>query len=156
MGNCFTAKGVDDCVRMSNGATSVFCDVMALAGSPVAATPWQQRLILHFCDSERVGLGTSGFDLAELPWTRGWSAEKDFFLRVIDLAAARYGWDELHYEPHVDEPLSAYRKMLVAFTPSPAAKSMGDWTEPPEAYEVDLCARHAVFRGEYGCRLCDG
>jgi hypothetical protein len=142
---------------MANGTTSVFCDVLALAGSPVAATPWQQRLILHFCDSERVSTGTSGFDLAELPWTRELSLEKDFFLRVIDLAAARYGWDRLHYDPDaVGDHLRAYRGMLVAFTPSPAVGSpMGDWTAPPPTYEVELCARHGVFPGEYGCRLCD-
>lgn len=142
---------------MANGATSVFCDLLALAGSSTAITPWQQWLILHFCDSERVSTGISGFDLAELPWTREWPAAKDFFLGVVDLAAARYGWDRLHYDPHaVDEHLRAYRRMLLAFTPSAAAGSaIGDWTVPPQPYEVDLCTRHTVFRGEYGCRLCD-
>lgn len=42
---------------MSNAGTDVFCDVLALAGSAPARTPWQQNLILHFCDTERHGHG---------------------------------------------------------------------------------------------------
>lgn len=142
---------------MANGTTAVFCDVLALAGSPVAATAWQRQLILHFCDADRVGAGVSGFDLADLPWTRRWPAEQGFFLRVIDRAAARSGWDRLHYDPAaVGEYLLAYREMLVAFAPGATGESpIGDWTEHPRAYEVDLCPRHETFRGYHGCRLCD-
>lgn len=144
-------------MRMANGMTSVFCDVLSLAGSSVAATAWQRQLTLHFCDSERVGAGISGFDLAELPWTDRWPAEKGFFLHVIGLAATRSGWDRLHYDPVLaDEYLLAYREMLVAFDPRAVSESpLGDWTEHPRAYEVDLCPRHQVFRGYHGCRLCD-
>jgi len=144
-------------VDMSNAATDVFFDVLALAGSAVAATSWQRHLTLCFCDGERVSRGASGFDLADVPWTGDRAVEKDFFLRMVDLAAARHGWDRLHYDPpHVRAHLLAYRRMLLAFTPQPVAGSwMGDWTAPPKPHEIDLCGRHGVFRGEYECRLCD-
>jgi hypothetical protein len=46
--------------------------------------------------------------------------------------------------------------MLAAFTPRPVTGSpVGDWTVPPKPHEVEVCARHGVFRGEYECRLCD-
>lgn len=156
MSNCFTAQGVDRSVGMTNGATNVFCDVVALAGSSVAGTAWQRQLVVHFCDLDRVGIGMAGFDLADLPWTRQWPAEKEFFLHVIDRAAGRHGWERLRYEPNVDAYLSAYRGMLVDFVPRPTAESpLGDWTVDPEESQVDLCRRHEVFRGWHGCRLCD-
>jgi hypothetical protein len=157
VGNTFTAHGVDESVRMSNGSTSVFFDVLALAGSAVAGSPWQQRLTLYFCDAERYGSGISGFDLAKLPWTAECGEEKDFFGQTLDRAIARHGWDKLHYDPpHVRGHLLAYRGMLAAFTPRPVTGSrMGDWTVPPKPYEVQVCARHGIFRGEYECRLCD-
>lgn len=45
----------------------VFFDVLALAGSALAVSPWQQQLTLYFCDSERHSYGFSGFDLADIP-----------------------------------------------------------------------------------------
>lgn len=155
--NSFTARGVDGDVRMSNGATDVFFDVLSLAGSAQATTPWQQQLTLHFRDSGRMERGFSEFDLADLPWTQAWPAEKDFFLRVIDLAGARHGWDKLHYDPpYARNSLLAYRAMLAAFTPGPVTGSdMGDWTVRPTTHQIDPCPRHGIFRGEYDCRLCD-
>jgi hypothetical protein len=156
VGNLFTARAVTGQVRMSNGRTSAFFDVMALAGSVLAHTSWQQHLVLYFCDSERVGYGISGFDLADVPWTRECQDEHGFFLQVIDLAARRHGWDKLHYEPSIDDTLRAYRAMLAAFAPEPAdGASMGDWAAPVEPHKIELCTRHGAFRGELECRLCD-
>lgn len=157
MGNVFTARGVDARVSMSNGTTAVFCDVLALAGSATAGTPWQKRLILHFCDSERHGSGVSGIDLLDLPWTRHHRAEQDFFLHVLDRAAARHGWERLHYDPPlVRDVLLDFRRMLESSAPRAVTGSWtGDWTSPPRAHEVDRCVRHLVFPGRYGCRLCD-
>lgn len=157
MSNCFTASGVDESVQMSNGLTSVLCDVVALAGSSVAVSPWEQRLVLLFCDSERVSTGLSGFDLAEVPWTGEWVGEQAFFVRIMDLAVGRYGWDRLCYDPGaVGSSLLAYRRMVAAFRPAPVSGSwLGDWGAAPSSDDVLLCARHGVFEGAFGCRLCD-
>src|ERR1700722_4259840 len=109
-------------VRMSNGSTDVFFDVLTLAGCDVARTAWEQNLVLYFADGHRTGMGASGFDLAELPWTANWPAEKQFFLQLIDTAAGRHGWDWLAYDPpFVAAQLAAYRDMLARFTPIPSA-----------------------------------
>ena len=122
MGNTFTA-GNDGHVSLSNGATRVFFDVLALVGSSVAVTRWQQEFVLH----------------------------------VLDRALDRHGWERLHYAPvGVRDHLLAFRPMLARFTPRPTSGSpRGDWTVSPPVHGVDRCARHHVFRGEYGCRLCD-
>jgi hypothetical protein len=157
VGNVFTARGVDAHLRLSNGATRVLFDVLALAGSAAAATPWQQWFTLHFCDCERQSSGSSGFDLDEVPWTADHAVEKAFVQHVLDLGLRRYGWERLHYDPPlVRDALLDLRLMLAAFAPEPVAGSwMGDWTAAPRPPVVDRCARHGVFRGELECRLCD-
>lgn len=128
MGNLVTARGTDGRVSLSNGATAVLCDLVALAGSAASVTPWEQRLTLHFCDAERLGRGTSGFDLHDLPWTRDHRAEQDFFLRTLDRAAAGYGRDRLHYDPSaVRAPLLDLRSLLAGCMPRSVTGSwMGD------------------------------
>lgn len=98
MGNRFTARGSSaerDELKLSNGGT----DTRFQAGCDLAKTAWEQNLVLYFADGHRLGMGTSGFDLGDLPWTANWPAEKAFFLRVVDTAASRYGWDRLRYDP---------------------------------------------------------
>jgi hypothetical protein len=101
--------------------------------------------------------GHSGFDLADLPWTANWPAEKQFFLRLIDTALGRHGWDRLRYEPPlVTAQLAAYRDMLAGFTPAPAATAgRPDWEQAPPADRLARCPSHDLYRGELGCRLCD-
>ncbi|WP_433579068.1 hypothetical protein [Nocardia brasiliensis] len=141
---------------MSNGATDVFCDVIALAGSSVARTVWQQHLVLHFCDLARYARGFAGFDLAELPWTQNHQAERDFFIVLLDRANRRTGWEKLHYTPSVDNSLGAFMQMLTTFHTGPTIDSgFGDWTLAPKPYLLDMCIRHEIFQGEFGCRLCE-
>lgn len=156
MGNHFSASAVGLDIYMTNGGTDVFCDVIALAGSSMARTVWQQHVVLHFCDLERFRSGFSGFDLADLPWTRDCQAEHDFFLALLDRVNRRIGWEKLHYTPSIDYNLGAFARMLTAFRPSPTPGSdLGDWTVVPKPHFLDRCLRHGIFRGEFGCRLCD-
>jgi hypothetical protein len=62
--NRFTASGHGE-LRMSNGSTDVFFDVLTLAGCDIARTAWEQNLVLYFADGHRTGMGASGFDPAE-------------------------------------------------------------------------------------------
>jgi hypothetical protein len=154
--NRFTASGHGE-VRMSNGSTDVFFDVLTLAGCDLASTAWEQNLVLYFADGHRAGRGDSGFDLAELPWTSNWPAEKQFFLRLIDAAAGRHGWDRLRYDPpSAAAQLAAYRSMLASYTPVPSAMpGRPDWGQAPAAAELARCPSHDLCQGELGCRLCD-
>src|ERR1700753_3386193 len=116
MGNRFTAHGTSagsDELSLSNGGTDVFFDVLTLAGCDLAGTAWEQNLVLFFADCHRVGVGTAGFDLSEIPWTADWRAERAFLLRVIDTAVGRHGWGRLSYDPpYAARSLADYRAMV--------------------------------------------
>jgi hypothetical protein len=158
--NRFTAAGsaADDTgLRLSNGGTDVLFDVLTLAGCARAETAWEQQLVLHFADGHRIGRGTSGFDLSELPWTADWQAEKAFFLRMIDTALGRHGWERLRYDPpFAAASLATYRAMVAQFTPVPAPfPDWGDWRIAPRPELLARCPAHDLYQGELGCRRCD-
>jgi hypothetical protein len=158
--NSFSASGSlpgSTGLRLSNGATDVLFDVLTLAGCALAETAWEQNLVLHFADGHRLGRGTSGFDLSELPWTANWPAEKAFFCQVISAALSRHGWDRLRYDPpDIAASLAVYQTMVARFTPVPAAfPGWGDWTIAPRPRLLVRCPVHGLFHGELGCRLCD-
>ncbi|MEE6257579.1 hypothetical protein [Plantactinospora sonchi] len=159
MANTFFAEGSTGPGRLtlSNGATDVFFDVLTLAGCAIAETPWQRHLALFCADGHRLDRGCAGFDLGELPWTPDWPAEKSFFLRLIDMAATRHGWDLLRYEPpYASNYLAAYRRMVDGYRPVPAESSeAGDWREPPAPELLERCDTHHIYQGQFGCRLCD-
>jgi hypothetical protein len=158
--NRFTAVGSapdDTGLRLSNGGTDVLFDVLTLAGCALAETAWEYHLVLHFADGHRIGRGTSGFDLSELPWTAGWAAEKAFFLRMIDTALDRHGWERLQYDPPLAAAsLAAYRALVSQFTPVPAPfPDWGDWRIAPRPELLTRCPAHDLYQGELGCRRCD-
>ncbi|MEV4203911.1 hypothetical protein [Nocardia salmonicida] len=156
MGNRFGARTLGVEVNMNNGSTDVFCDVIALAGSPIARTAWQQNLVIHFCDTSQASRGFAGFDLEEMPWTPDHRAEQNFFLDILDRATARTAWQNLNYTPSIDYNLAAFTRMVADFDPALASTSpMGDWTSPLPLSFLELCTRHSVFHGSYRCRLCE-
>jgi hypothetical protein len=172
MGNRFTAHGSSadrDELHLTNGHTDVFFDVLTLAGCDLAKTEWEQNLVLYFADAHRLGMGTASFDLSEIPWTANWRAEKDFFLRMIDTAASRHGWDRLSYDPpYVANRLAIYRAMVAGFVPVPVAApglpfcrkvlavpGLPVWRTAPGEELLARCGRHDIYQGELGCRLCD-
>jgi len=148
-------------LRLSNGGTDVLFDVLTLAGCHLARTTWEQHLILMFATCHRSDRGTSGFDLIELPWTMDWPAEKAFLLAVLDLAAERYRWDELGYDPpHAHGNVTQYRDMIASYNPHPALSCEGpdgvDWSAPADPEDLQPCERHGLYVGYYtGCRLED-
>ena len=145
-------------LTLSNGGTDVVFDVLTLAGCFLAKTAWQQNLVLFFADGQRIERGSSGFDLSDLPWTTDWPAEKEFFVQLIDTASGRHGWDRLRYDPpRAAEYLATYRAMLAGFTPVATGATPGrpDWRIAPRDALLARCARHDLYQGEQGCRLCD-
>ncbi|HKU98257.1 MAG TPA: hypothetical protein VJR58_23405 [Vineibacter sp.] len=159
MGNIYSIRrgegGLD--LDLTNGATDVFLDVMTLASCPLAHTPWQQNLALLFADSQRFDYGFAGFALDELPWTDNATQEHRFLLAVIDKALTRHGWNLLTYDPpYAQGYLETYRTMVQRFTPVPTISDhFGDWRTEPDADRLQRCAKHDIFQGYAGCRLCD-
>jgi hypothetical protein len=160
VGNRLTAHGSSaerDELHLSNGGTDVLFDVLTLAGCEIAETAWEQHLVLYFADGHRLGMGTASFDHGDLPWTANWQAEKAFFLRMIDMAASRHGWDRLPYDPpYAADWLAVHRAMLAGFVPLPAvAPARPDWQTAPREDLLARCGSHDLYQGELGCRLCD-
>lgn len=57
-------------LRLTNGGTAVFVDVLMLAVSALAHEPWDFRFaaLLTLQDQNVMGRGVVGFGLAELDW----------------------------------------------------------------------------------------
>lgn len=168
MANSFAARWDDDpneWLRLSNGATDVFFDVLTVAGSDLTGTPWEMNLVVAFANSHQVDRGGSGFALAELPWTEAWQQEKAFFVTLVDRATAGYGWERLGYEPpFIADQLREYRAILASFAPTDAElgptkddldwRFASGWHTPPPPAELEQCDKHEIVRGSFGCRLC--
>ncbi len=83
-----------DSLRMSNGLTSVFIEVLVISGSLLATTYREKEIIIWLAqrDQSVVGIGTVGFDIDEMPWTvDSFEREKEFVLYTI--SAAKEGQD---------------------------------------------------------------
>ncbi|XVQ10067.1 hypothetical protein ACQP1W_47395 [Spirillospora sp. CA-255316] len=162
MGNRFTVHGTqadEDDLYLTNGGTDVFFDVLTLAGSAIAASPWERNLVLFFADGHRHSRGLDGFDLSALPWTADWPAEKAFLLALLAKAMTRHGWHLLTYDPpYALDYLRRYRAMvdgLAAPVPVRRPWRLGDWRVPPPAEFLERCPAHGIYQGQLGCRCCD-
>ena len=84
--------------------------------------PWDYRFaaLLALQDQNVMGRGAVGFDLEDIDWgaSPGEQARnKDFVLRVTDLALNRHRWDELTYDPaFARDYLRRFRAMVAAYT----------------------------------------
>ncbi|WP_405662610.1 hypothetical protein OG379_14085 [Streptomyces sp. NBC_01166] len=137
-------------LKMTNGGTAVFVDVLMLSVSALAREPWHFRFaaLLTLQDQSVMGRGVVGFDLSELDWgdtPQERAAAKNFLLRVLDLALSRHRWDELTYEPpRAEGYLRTYRAMVEVFDPATARGDAGVLPGPQEA-AMASCVRHRVL-----------
>jgi len=142
----------DHVLSLSNGGTAVFLDVLALAACELAETDFERGFALLLCNA-RIGGGNDDFDLDELPWSDEWPSERFFLIRVVRLAAARFRWDALSYDPpFAEDYLKTYERLVLDYQPegTPGAR----W-EPVPAGPFERCPEHGLFVGDYeDCRLC--
>ena len=72
MGNIFSFRRDDspeNQISISNLGTDVLLDILVLAGSALAETDSEKRLIVWLAEhSRRIGTGTVGFCIADMPW----------------------------------------------------------------------------------------
>lgn len=161
MGNTFHGGG--DGIYLSNGGTAAFVDVLMLAVTDLVEEPWDYRFaaLLALQDQNVMGRGAVGFDLEDIDW--GASPEerernKDFVLRVTDLALNRHRWDELDYDPaFAPDYLRRFRAMVAACTPT--SRDVGSPTSFPGREEAAMasCAHHRVLSALphwEGCVFC--
>ncbi|TCC30144.1 hypothetical protein [Kribbella speibonae] len=157
MGDWFRGSPYGPGLKLSNGATAVFLDVLALPACELAETDFERGFALLLCNS-RIGLGNDGFDLDELPWSgAGWEAEREFLLRVVRLAVSRFRWELLRYEPpYVEVYLGEYERVVREFRPPAEPVELPRlWDPEPVEAAFVRCPEHGLYLGDYtDCRLC--
>ena len=157
MGNWFGGSASGPRLKLSNGGSEVFLDVLALAACDLATTDFERGFALLLCNS-RVGLGNESFDLDELPWSSAdWKAEREFLLRVIELAKAHSRWELLSYEPsYADRYLADYHEVVRGYhPPAEPAELPRMWDLDPAGAAFSRCPKHGLFLGDYtDCRVC--
>jgi hypothetical protein len=146
---------------MSNGLTSVFISVLALATSSLARIDREREFAVWLASRDQgvFGSGVVGFDLRAMPWQpETFTADRDFVLRAISTAKAKRGWDRLGYEPReewVQDALDGFRRLVEAFRvedADPLAAQHWPWPDKLDRYE--LCPRHSVYLHPSGCVVC--
>jgi hypothetical protein len=163
VGNTFHGGG--DSLYLSNSGTAVFVDVLTLAVSALVEEPWDYRFaaLLSLQDQNAMGRGAVGFGLDDIDW--GASPEeraqnKDFVLRVTDLALTRHRWDELDYDPpFAADYLRRFRAMVDAYTPLSGGERWPGAFPGDEEAAMASCARHRVLSALphwEGCVFCTG
>lgn len=154
-------------ISMSNGLTDVFIDVLVLSGSRLAETIDEKRLIVWLAekDQSRVGMGTVGFDIREMPWSIDrFEENRRFMLKTVELAHNKTDWDKSDYSPNEEllfPVLNKFSDMLSKL----AAKdidpyALGKWLDAADKDDPVFlgflkCGKHGVLLSCYGCRLCN-
>ena len=148
-------------VRMTNGLTAVFIDVLCLAASALAERDQERALAacLAAHDQGLYGVGTVSFDVSHLPWSPDTLEEdRDFLRRVIAAARARTGWERLGYVPR-EEPLQSclaqFRTLVDAFVGDAFGEEPSKVQPRTTPTRWVLCPVHGVYEHEDGCVLCN-
>ncbi|NQX71703.1 hypothetical protein HQN90_37075 [Paenibacillus alba] len=156
-------------LSMSNTATSVLLEVLALSGSDLAVTDREKEFIvwLNQRDQSVVGIGTVGFSISEMPWTkRDFYEEKIFLLSVIDGAINKHRWEDLNYIPNEDivvRNLNHLRLLITNFKEELVDESHYlYWSttdeldeEPTISIGFPQCVKHKVILSCHGCLFCN-
>lgn len=165
MGNRITFG--EDSLKMSNGLTSVFIDVLTLAGSRLAQTVDEKRLIVWLAekDQSKVGIGTVGFDICEMPWnTENFEENKCFMLKVIEAAENRTDWEKLDYQPNEEHIFWALKEFAELISKLDfkyvLPNALGEWimaadSDDPVICGFPKCEKHGALLSCFGCHICN-
>ena len=168
MANMIRLKSGDpEYLRMSNGLTDVFINVLVLSGSKAARTIDEKRLIVWLAekDQSRVGSGTVGFDITDMPWNKSTFAEnRDFLLDATRAARHRTGWEALEYTPNEEILFPCLDKFAEIVSRMEADDILPDSLEKwlmaasdsaPVVQDFPLCPKHHALLTEFGCQICN-
>lgn len=152
---------------MSNGLTDVFINVLVLSGSSIAKTDSEKRLIVWLAekDQSRVGMGTVGFDICEMPWNRDtFEGDRDFLVKTIEGAENKSGWELLDYAPNekmLFPCLSVFKELVQQISEKDIHFEEGEkWLaeagkNDPVICGFPLCEKHCTLLTVFGCQLCN-
>ena len=160
MANLITADalGEHEFVQLSNGSTSVLFSTLLLAGSDLAESAWEVKLMQFLAgrDQNVFGIGMVGFDLGDIGWERvSFEEQKSFLLRVIDLAMSRHRWEALGYDPpFVHKQLGELRALVDRWAVDCVRASSAAWDIWARTGEPAKCTKHGVFKNAEECLIC--
>lgn len=158
---------VDEWISMSNALTSVFIDVLALSGSHLAVTDDEKRFIVWLSekDQSKVGIGTVGFDIDEMPWNPlTFEDDKKFLLKTTYQAKNRFGWELLGYIPNekfIFSVLDEFAELLKQMSIEDIQKdALSEWLAAAESDDPVLCGfpkckKHNTLLTYFGCHICN-
>lgn len=159
--NDTTMAHLDHSLKMSNGLTAVFIELLAISASQLAQTEREIDLAIWLAKHDQAifGSGTVGFDISEIPWSRNdFENEQGFLLRVIDAARMKKGWELLDYQPNeafVDAALHHFRALIEDFSIGFVSEgNLAEWQEIKPS-PVTRCPRHQVYHHWQGCVVCN-
>ena len=160
----------DDSLVMSNGLTDVLLDYLLLAGSELAYTESEKRMIVFLGEKIQsvIGLGVVGFAITDMPWqSETFAADRDFLLRTVQLARELTAKPEIHeilgYTPnqeHISYALDSFEALIARMTaadiqPEKLAKWLS-YAEPddPIYHGYPRCPKHGLYLSCFGCKIC--
>ena len=156
-----------ECIRMSNGLTDVFINVLVLSGSALSQTPEEKRLIVWLAekDQSKVGMGTVGFDICDMPWNgETFEENRAFLLNVIEAAKNKAGWELLDYTPNEELLFPCFDKFMQLISKIGAdnikPEVLEEWLEAatpsdPVLLGFPKCSKHGALLSCFGCQICN-
>lgn len=147
---------------MNNGLTAVFVDVLTIALSAFAKSRNEKRIAVWIAchDQEIRGNGFAGFDICDAPWIlTTFESDKQFLLRSVAAAAAKFEWKKLNYKPKEDwvfESLEKFKNLVEHFSAEhvlSASQWVRKWEDEPA--HLVMCEKHGVYLNSAGCILCN-
>ena len=151
-------------VSISDTGTNVLLTVLVLAGSALAETDSQQRLIVWLAEQKLNEGICRGFSLSDLPWDAdSFEADRQFMVRTADSASQKTGWQSLNFWPNAGAlmpMLGWFRKGFVRLKAAdidPAV--LQRWLSEMDADDPVLngfprCRKHKACLTWNGCIAC--
>ncbi len=164
MSNMISSK--NEYMSMSGGSMSMFINILCLSGGRIAAADSQKRIMVFLAEKNQsvCGLGTAGFDIAEIPWDKAtFDEDKAFLLNVIRGARLKLGWETLGYQPNEEfaaEYLDKLEKLIETMTTDDIRDdSLSDWLADADDNDpinngFPKCKIHDTYISIHGCQVC--
>jgi hypothetical protein len=155
----------DDKISISDTGTGVLLTVLILAGSALAETDSQRRMVVWLSErAAETGSEHAGFSISEMPWDPAtFEADKHFLVRTTDAASQKTGWQTLNFWPNARAlmpMLGWFRKSFVRFRATDIEPdALTHWLAEMEPDDPVLngfprCKKHRAFLTWKGCAVC--
>lgn len=151
-------------ISISDTGTNVLLTVLVLAGSALAETDSQRRLIVWLAEQKLNEGVCCGFSLSEMPWdAESFEADRQFMVRTADAASQRTGWQSLNYWPNAKAlmpMLGWFRKGFVRLRAADInAAALPHWLDEMDGDDPVLngfprCKKHRTYLTWNGCIAC--